>query len=147
MVLRAVVSAVSMVIPIFASIVTFIVYSLAGGELDAARIFSSLTLFNIIRLPLMFLPILTASLTDALVSVGRIQSLLVAEELDFLPKIVESGDFAVKITDGEFLWESAPPAEEVSTKKDSKKNEGKSQKMWSNHKKKVMKKVEKSNEI
>ena len=31
--------------------------------------------------------------------------------------------------------------------KDSKKNEGKSQKIWSNHKKKEMKKVEKSNEI
>ena len=35
----------------------------------------------------------------------------------------------------------------LNPKKDSKKNEGKSQKMWSNHKKKEMKKVGKSNEI
>lgn len=38
------------------AVLSFITYSLAGNELDAATIFSALSLFNVIRQPLVMLP-------------------------------------------------------------------------------------------
>ncbi|CAG8547028.1 11089_t:CDS:10 [Funneliformis mosseae] len=120
--MRAGVTGVTMVIPVFASILAFIVYSLTGGELTADVVFSSLALFNIMRLPLMFLPVVIASVTDALVSVKRIQELFVAEQLDYLPKVNPNGDHAIKVDDGEFIWESAPPENSQNDNKGKKKH-------------------------
>lgn len=44
-----------MSMPVLASVISFVVYSLSGHPLDPAIIFSSLGLFNLLRLPLMFL--------------------------------------------------------------------------------------------
>ncbi|CAI2164333.1 9655_t:CDS:10 [Funneliformis geosporum] len=104
--MRAGITGVTLVIPVFASIIAFIVYSLSGGELKAEVIFPSLALFNIMRLPLMFLPMVIAAVTDAWVSVKRIQELFVAEQLDYLPKVNPDGDYAIKVDDGEFIWEN-----------------------------------------
>ncbi|CAH1766912.1 14810_t:CDS:10, partial [Entrophospora sp. SA101] len=130
---RAGIMSVSLVIPVFASMLAFITYSLAGGVLNAPIIFSSLALFNVIRMPLMFIPIIMASIADALVALSRIQSLLLADELDSLPKIVESDDFAVRVTDGEFLWDTAPPPEDLATKKSAKRKRRFSRKVKSNN--------------
>src|SRR5215471_18339022 len=54
--LKAGINAVSMSIPVYASILAFMTYSLTGNSLNPANIFSSLTLFNMLRIPLLFLP-------------------------------------------------------------------------------------------
>ena len=59
----------------------------------------------------MLLPMVIATLTDAHVSVKRIQEFLMAEQLDSLPKINPDSDSAIKIVDGEFIWDSASPDE------------------------------------
>ncbi len=41
--------------PVLASILAFVTYSATGHAMDPARIFASLTLFQLLRLPLMFL--------------------------------------------------------------------------------------------
>nr|CAG8556518.1 4134_t:CDS:10 [Entrophospora candida] len=130
---RAGIMSVSLVVPVFASMLAFITYSLTGGVLNAPIIFSSLALFNVIRIPLMFIPMIMASIADALVALSRIQSLLLADELDSLPKIVESNDFAVRVTDGEFLWETAPPPKDPATKKSAKRKLRFSRKVKSNN--------------
>lgn len=44
-----------MALPIMASVLAFVTYSLTGHSLDPAIIFSSLTLFQLLRMPVMFL--------------------------------------------------------------------------------------------
>ncbi|GBB94362.1 hypothetical protein RclHR1_02340019 [Rhizophagus clarus] len=126
LIIRSGITGFTMVIPMFASILTFIVYSLTGGTLNAAVIFPSLALFSILRLPLILMPMVIASLTDASVSLKRIQELLLAEQLDSLPKINPDSDSALKVVDGEFIWESAPPEKLLNDKQ--KKNKKKQKK-------------------
>ena len=48
-------NAVAMSMPILASVIAFVIYAATGHELEAGVIFTSLTLFNLLRMPLMFL--------------------------------------------------------------------------------------------
>ena len=48
-------NAVAMTMPVFASVIAFITYSATGHTLEPSVVFASLTLFNLLRLPLMFL--------------------------------------------------------------------------------------------
>ncbi|CAG8496995.1 12244_t:CDS:2 [Dentiscutata heterogama] len=122
------VSLVRFLLIIRAAISAFITFSLTGGELTAGIVFSSLALFNILRLPLMFIPMVIASVTDAYVSVNRINEFLQSDELSVLPEIDPNEQYAIKVTDGEFIWESAPPEEIVNKSKKKKKKEKKSKK-------------------
>jgi len=94
------------VIPTLASVLSFITYSLSGHDLNVSIIFSSLQLFNIIRAPLMFLPMVLAGSSDAVVALGRISKFLVAEELDDPYIIDPSSKFAIDVN-GDFTWETA----------------------------------------
>ncbi|CAG8788181.1 13535_t:CDS:2, partial [Dentiscutata erythropus] len=129
--IKATITGVSLVYPILASILSFITFSLTGGNLDVEIVFSSLALFNLLLIPLMFLPVAIASISDAYVSINRINDFLQADELSVLPGINPDEQYAIKVTDGEFVWESAPP-EEVT---DDSKKERKKEKRSENHKK------------
>ena len=63
---------------------SFIAYILMdeNNNLDASTAFVSLTLFNIIRFPLMILPQVITSLIQANVSMTRIRRFLLKDELD-----------------------------------------------------------------
>ncbi|CAG8704303.1 27994_t:CDS:2, partial [Dentiscutata erythropus] len=115
LIIRAAISGVSMVVPVFASILAFITFSLTGGELTAGIVFSSLALFNILRLPLMFIPMVIASVTDAYVSMNRINEFLQSDELTVLPEIDPNEQYAIKVTDGEFIWETPDSTSDTST--------------------------------
>ncbi|KAL8936625.1 MAG: hypothetical protein Q9211_004099 [Gyalolechia sp. 1 TL-2023] len=103
--IRNAINAVSMSLPIFASMLSFITFSLSQHALDPAPIFSSLALFNSLRLPLNLLPLVIGQVIDAWASIGRIQEFLLAEE--------QSDDFAwdmesknaVAVKEADFTWE------------------------------------------
>ncbi len=99
------INAVSMSLPIFASMLSFITYSLSGHGLEAAPIFSSLALFNSLRMPLNFLPLVIGQVVDAWSSLGRIQDFLIAEEQndDFVWDM--EGKHAVSMEHADFTWE------------------------------------------
>ncbi|TFK36264.1 cadmium ion transporter [Crucibulum laeve] len=99
---------VSMVnfIPVIASVLSFITYALSGHELNVAIIFSSLQLFNIIRAPMIFLPFVLSSLSDALVALERIKTFLTAEELAEPYKIRQDETGPAVDIDGDFAWET-----------------------------------------
>ncbi|RIB06325.1 ABC transporter [Gigaspora rosea] len=120
LVIRAAIAGVSMVFPIFASILSFITFSLTGGSLDVGIVFSSLALFNLLQIPLKQLPISISSVTDAYVAINRINEFLQADELSILPEFTPNEQYAIKVTDGEFIWESAPP-EIIDTSKNERK--------------------------
>ncbi|XP_063223011.1 multidrug resistance-associated protein 1-like [Bacillus rossius redtenbacheri] len=91
--------------PFLVSLVTFATYVLVDEHniLDAQKAFVSLSLFNIMRMPLMMIPMVMNSLIQAHVAFKRINRYLRAEELDLCavthdneksPLIVEKGVFA-----------------------------------------------------
>lgn len=53
--IRSANNAVAMSMPVLASVIAFVTYSLTGHTLEPAVIFASLSLFTLLRLPLMFL--------------------------------------------------------------------------------------------
>ncbi|CAG8541938.1 7652_t:CDS:2, partial [Acaulospora colombiana] len=97
-----------LVVPVFASILSFVIFVLVGGVLTPDIVFTSLALFSVVRFPLKLFPMVVAGITDAWVAFDRIQQLLMAEELEYLPPIDLTSDFAIMVTDGEFLWEMTP---------------------------------------
>ncbi|KAI4253329.1 MAG: hypothetical protein L6R42_007623, partial [Xanthoria sp. 1 TBL-2021] len=103
--IRNAINAVSMSLPIFASMLSFITYSLSAHPLDPAPIFSSLALFNSLRLPLNLLPLVIGQVIDAWASIGRIQEFLLAEEQADDFKWDMEGKNAVWMETADFTWE------------------------------------------
>ena len=114
---RSAINAVSMSLPIFASMLSFITYNLSRHPLDPAPIFSSLALFNSLRLPLNLLPLVIGQVTDAWASLGRIQDFLLAEERkeDFVWDM--DGKNAVYMQHADFTWERTTTPEDAAVKK------------------------------
>ncbi|QRV93840.1 ABC transporter transmembrane region [Ceratobasidium sp. AG-Ba] len=116
---RATVISVVTFIPILAATLSFITYALSGHELNAAIIFSSLQLFNIIRMPLVFVPLVASSCGDAYVALGRISKFLTSEELEDEFEVQPEGKYAVDIR-GTFTWERGGAPPDVKSKKSKK---------------------------
>ena len=105
LIIRSGINACSMSLPIFASMLSFVTFSLSKHDLEAAPIFSSLALFNSLRMPLNLLPLVIGQVVDAWSSLGRIQDFLIAEEQndDFVWDM--EGKHAVSMEHADFTWE------------------------------------------
>ncbi|KAG6073462.1 hypothetical protein E4U16_004676 [Claviceps sp. LM84 group G4] len=106
--IRNAINAVSMSIPIFASMVSFIVYSVTSHGLGPAEVFSSLALFNALRLPLNLLPLVLGQVTDAWSSMKRIEEFLMQEEQEEDVIHKPDGEYAVETIQADFTWERTP---------------------------------------
>uniref|UniRef100_A0A8C8RE26 ATP binding cassette subfamily C member 1 n=1 Tax=Pelusios castaneus TaxID=367368 RepID=A0A8C8RE26_9SAUR len=71
-------------IPFMVSLATFGVYFLLDEEnvLTATKVFTSISLFNILRLPLFDLPTVISAIAQTKVSLSRLEDFLYAEDLD-----------------------------------------------------------------
>jgi ABC-type multidrug transport system fused ATPase/permease subunit len=91
--------------PSVVSAVTLGVYALLGNTLDSTKVFTALALFNQLRFPLIFLPMLFNTLADGKVSLWRLTNFLLADEIQ---NYVNSGSAtdpnAAKIEGGTFSW-------------------------------------------
>ncbi|OJD13223.1 hypothetical protein AJ78_06297 [Emergomyces pasteurianus Ep9510] len=103
--IRNAILCISMSLPVFSSMLAFITYSLSNHTLAAAPIFSSLALFNALRMPLNMLPLVIGQVTDAWTALGRIQEFLLAEEQRESIKQDPSLAAAIKVEDASFTWE------------------------------------------
>ncbi|SMR55073.1 unnamed protein product [Zymoseptoria tritici ST99CH_1E4] len=103
--IRNAIMAVSMSLPIFASMLSFITYSLSGNGLNPAPVFSSLALFNSLRIPLNLLPMVIGQVVDANASLTRVQEFLDAEEAHDDSEWKMNAPNAIEIVDGDFTWE------------------------------------------
>lgn len=99
------INALAMAMPVFASMLSFITYALTDHHLDPARVFSSLALFNSLRLPLNLLPLVIGQVTDASASMGRIQDFLLEEEQKDEFHWDDTMDTAVEVDNASFTWE------------------------------------------
>jgi ABC-type multidrug transport system fused ATPase/permease subunit len=66
--------------PLAVSLATFTAYAAAGNELDVATALTSLALFQILRSPLFQLPSVVNNVVEAMVTIDRLESFMVAEE-------------------------------------------------------------------
>ncbi|KAH9920031.1 multidrug resistance-associated ABC transporter [Epithele typhae] len=93
------------VIPVLATVLSIVTYSLRSGSFDVAVVFSSVQFLGIIRMPLILLPIVLASATDAVVALRRISTFLRAEELEE-PYLIDKTAVDAIAVDGDFTWET-----------------------------------------
>lgn len=108
---RNAINAVSMSLPIFASMLSFITYSLTGNGLDPAKVFSSLALFNSLRLPLNLLPRALGDASDAYSSVMRIEQFLVQEDKEEDMIWEPEGEYAIELRSASFTREKTQKQE------------------------------------
>ncbi|XP_072883060.1 ATP-binding cassette sub-family C member 2 [Hemitrygon akajei] len=96
--------------PFMVSLISFAVY-LAVDEnhvLDAGKAFTSISLFNILRFPLIMIPMLISSMTQAAVSCKRLEKFLGGSDLDTSairhnPML----DLAISFSDATFSWDKS----------------------------------------
>ncbi|KAI7922401.1 multidrug resistance-associated protein 2 [Pyricularia oryzae] len=106
--IRNAILAVSLSLPIFASMLSFITYSLSGHGLNPAQIFSSLALFNGLRMPLNLLPLVIGQITDGWSSLKRVEEFLLAEEQNEDVVRRMDGENAIEMHGASFTWEKSP---------------------------------------
>lgn len=99
------IQAVSMGIPIFSALLSFITYSLTSHTLDPAPIFSSLALFNGLRMPLNMLPMVFGQILDAYASIKRVEEFMLAEEAAEDAEFNAEAQNAIVVHDASFSWE------------------------------------------
>ncbi|KAJ3207721.1 Multidrug resistance-associated protein 1, partial [Entophlyctis luteolus] len=104
---RAVLTASGFAIPVLASVFTFIVYYVISPEFNPTVIFTALSLFNLLRGPLTFVPQMIGSWADARVALARIQSILMSAESEFSPTIDVAAKNGIVVKNGDFVWDTA----------------------------------------
>ncbi|XP_058886564.1 multidrug resistance-associated protein 1-like, partial [Acipenser ruthenus] len=95
-------------VPFLVSLATFGVFVLAddGNVLTASKVFTSISLFNILRLPLFDLPTVISSVVQTKVSLSRLENFLSGEELKLQDVQTEYlGGHAVGFTGASFRWD------------------------------------------
>jgi ABC-type multidrug transport system fused ATPase/permease subunit len=97
---------------------SFICYSLTHNGLTAAEVFSSLALFNGLRIPLNLLPMVLGQVIDAWGSVQRIEEFLLQEEMVEDMTIDSTGPDAIRLEDASFTWEKSHHEESDKEKAD-----------------------------
>ncbi|KAJ3773608.1 ABC protein [Lentinula raphanica] len=97
-------------VPVLAATLSFVTYAhVSGGQFNAAIIFSSLSLFQLLRQPMMFFPRAMSVTTDAQNAFSRLSDLFHAELLDKSPFTIDRKQGpALDVNKATFEWEIIP---------------------------------------
>ncbi|CAG2178859.1 unnamed protein product, partial [Oppiella nova] len=100
-------------LPFLVSLLTFGLYIALdpNGKLDAQKAFVSISLFNLLRIPLTMVPNMVTSLILTLVSVKRLDKFLNFSELSGYVTRKTDQKEVVKIENGSFTWDSVEEVE------------------------------------
>ncbi len=96
-----------------AAILSFITYAHLVPNLPAATLFTVITLFQLIRLPLMLFPMTLSAGTDAMQAIGRLEKVFMAETRTDKIEIDLGLDVGIKVEHASWTWDSAPVEETV----------------------------------
>lgn len=115
MLFRSGMMAFAMSLPTLAAILSFVTYSLsngANGNFKSATLFSVITLFQLMRMPLMIWPITLSSAADAINALGRLEVVFEAEIITESREIDPSIEEGLIVADASFTWDAAPIVED-----------------------------------
>jgi ATP-binding cassette, subfamily C (CFTR/MRP), member 1 len=106
-----------------AATVAFVVYSAVHPHnFDPAIIFSSLSLFSLLRQPLLLLPRALSATVDGRNAFERLSKVFSAELMDSVPLKVDPEQVsALRVVNATFEWEESPMEREIREKKDAEK--------------------------
>lgn len=124
--LRNILNAIFTSVSTLAGLLSFILLSKTGGSLNPATVFSSLSIFNVLRMPLMILPLSLITSADAYQSLTRIEAFLSAPEMDHYiqqKSIQELNGDSIVISEGSFIWETEDKEETEADKASEAQNE------------------------
>jgi len=98
------------VLPSMSALATFVAYVLSGNTLTATKAFVTLSLINLIRFPLAYIPVAILNISANIVAFGRIQKFLDQAEA-VPPKRGNRLDRKVVVNNADFNWiaQSDPP--------------------------------------
>ncbi|KAG2565273.1 hypothetical protein PVAP13_7NG063800 [Panicum virgatum] len=95
--------------PLAMTVLVFATYLAYGGVLDAGKVFTATSLFNMLSNPMRDFPQTMVSSLQAYVSLGRLNKFLSETEIDgtAVDRVegVDAGAVAVKVQDGVFAWD------------------------------------------
>ena len=115
-IVRGINAAISNAVPALVLVVTLTAYARTGRPIVASTIFTAISLFNQLRFPLFFYPMLIDSLANGKNSLRRISSYLNSEELTpYVETLPHTGSGSIEMKNGNFLWSTsqAPKQGEV----------------------------------
>ena len=116
---RAILTSVLTAAPSMVAVVTLGMYGLLGNILTPTKVFTALALFNQLRFPLVFLPLLLNNLAEGNVSLNRLTKFLLTDEVqDYVEReepsakhlginsLPNSESDTISIENGTFSWNS-----------------------------------------
>ena len=115
-------------VPVLAATIAFVTYTATAHEFDVAIIFASLSLFQLLRQPLMFLPRALSATTDAQNALVRLTRVFRAEtrgDAEDAVEIDQAQKHALEVRGATFVWEESAAAADVlgnPVKKEKEKN-------------------------
>jgi ABC-type multidrug transport system fused ATPase/permease subunit len=99
--------------------IAIIVYSSDNkGILPPEILFPAISLFGLLRIPLILLPMVISQYIDTKVALNRIQSLLTGEENNFKPLVDTNMEHGIVAEDCEFDWTSLKKKEDLKKEKE-----------------------------
>ena len=109
-VVRALSQAISNTAPAISLVATLSAYAKTGKPVVASTIFTAISLFNQLRFPLFFYPMLIDAIANGQNSLRRISSYLESQEItpyvDYKPKLNDGGG-SIEMSNGNFLWSAS----------------------------------------
>ncbi|PWN35761.1 uncharacterized protein FA14DRAFT_167758 [Meira miltonrushii] len=116
LIFRAVNNAVAFSLPSLAAVVAFVLYNhLEGGfTIETIKgIFTALTLFQLLRLPLMFLPLSLSALTDGYNASLRLNTVFMADALEDHSEHDDTIKYALKVEDASFQYDEVKKEDDM----------------------------------
>jgi ABC-type multidrug transport system fused ATPase/permease subunit len=95
-------------LPVLAAILAFITYKSTQHDLNPATVFTVLTLFQLMRMPLMIWPMSLAASADAWNGLKRLSVVFTSEIITEDRNVQPDLDDAVRIEHASFTWDAAP---------------------------------------
>lgn len=99
--------ALAISLPVLAATLAFVTYTLTAHNFNVAIIFSSLSLFQLLRQPMMFMPRALSAIPDASSAIQRLSHVFRAELISRDTLVIDKDqEFALLTKDATFEWES-----------------------------------------
>ncbi|KAF9528448.1 ABC transporter [Crepidotus variabilis] len=116
-IIRSINNAIALNIPTVASVIGFVTYFLTEKNLDPGVIFTAFTLFNLLRMPLMFLPMSIGALAEGKNAMQRLKVVFEAEVMPSSGSTTSPSSYtidsklpyALKVSSATFAWDAPPP--------------------------------------